>query len=336
MRAACRMLPVAALLLALRLSPARAQGMAMGGMAASGSGMGLSSTGGDPEYMPPPSAAVDSHATSVVLDVNAVLRSLARGVPFGDWAFEDPDTANTTSRVGAFADPPLPPAAAARLAALCNVAMREALAPLLRPGTPGALLGPGFGGVTATDLYDAAAYPGAAAAFAAHYVLSTLLPHRQQAVFDTQAPGFDAVLARQLSAPGYGLADVWAPAGDMFGMPRAFAGAQRVGTAAGRLVVQVAVQDGMDGFVPPFAFDAAAAAAAVAPWRLYRPTGCGTLALCVAANDTGVRAADSATTPLLPQTAAAQPLVAVRAPVMHVITACMCLPMRAFLPGCCG
>ena len=319
---ACRMLPTAALLLlALRLSPARAQGMAMGGMAASGGGgvvgVGLSATGGDAEYMQPPSAAVDSHATSVVLDWNSILRGLARGVPFGDWAFEDPDTANTTSRVGAFADPPLPPAAAARLAALCNVAMREALAPLLRPGTPGALLGPGFGGVTATDLYDAAAYPGAAAAFAAHYVLSTLIPHRQQAVFDAQAPGFDAVLARQLSMPGYGLAGVWAPASDMFGMPRAFPGAQRVGTAAGRLVVQIAVQDGMDGFVPPFVFDAAAAAASVAPWKHYRQTGCGTLALCVAANDTGVRAADSAPTPLLPQTAAAQPLVAVRAPNMH-------------------
>ena len=50
MRAACRKLPVAALLLlALRLSPARAQGVAMGGMAASGSGgvvgVGLSAIG---------------------------------------------------------------------------------------------------------------------------------------------------------------------------------------------------------------------------------------------------------------------------------------------------
>ena len=311
---ACRLLlPAAALLLALRPSPARAQGMGMGGMGGGGGGgsigVGLSGSGGDPRYMAPPSAAVDSHASSVVLDWTAVVRSLARGVPFGDWAFEDPDVGNATSRVGAFVDPPLPPAAAARAAALCNAAMREALAPLLRPGTPGALLGPGWGGVTATDLYDAASYPGAAAAFAAHYVLSTLLPHRQQSVFDMEAVGFDAVLARQLSAPGYGLAAVWTPPSDVFGMPRSFPGAQRVGTAAGRLVVQVAAQDGMDGFLP-FAFDAAAAAASVPPWRQYRPTGCGTPALCVAANDTGVRVADSAATVTQPQTAAAQPLVA--------------------------
>ena len=295
------------LLLPSRHSPVDAQGMGMSGTA--GVSIGLSGTGGDPSYMAPPSMAADSHASSVVLDWNSVVRSLARGVPFGDWAFEDPSLANATSRVGTFVDPPLPPAAAARVAALCNVAMREALAPLLRPGTPGALLGPGWGGVTATDLYDAAAYPGAAAAFAAHYVLSTLLPHRQQSVFDMEAPGFDAVLARQLSATGYGLGGVWTPPSPIFGMPQSYAGAQRVGTAAGRLVVQIAAADGMDGFAP-FAFNATAA---VAPWQQYRPTGCGTQALCIAANDTGVRAADSAATVTPPQTATAQPLAAAAA-----------------------
>ena len=300
------------LLLPSRHSPVDAQGMGMSGMSGGSIGVGLSATGGDPSYMAPPSMATDSHTSSVVLDWNAVVRSLARGVPFGDWAFEDPSAANATSRVGTFVDPPLPPAAAARVAALCNVAMREALAPLLRPGTPGALLGPGWSGVTATDLYDAAAYPGAAAAFAAHYVLSTLLPHRQQSVFDMEAPGFDAVLARQLSSSGYGLGGVWTPPEPMFGMPQSYVGAQRVGTAAGRLVVQIAAADGMDGYAP-FAFDATAAAAAVAPWQQYRPTGCGTQALCAAANDTGVRSADSATTVTLPQTATAQPLVAAAA-----------------------
>jgi hypothetical protein len=198
-------------LLLLLLLPAccRAQSMSMGGVMPGGgaalSGVGLSDAA-DARYMAPPSAAVDGHASSVVLDWNAVLRGLARGVPFGDWAFEDPSPANGTSRVGRFLDAPLPAARAARAAALANAAMREALAPLVAPGTPGALLGPGWGGTSASDLWDAVQFPGAAASFAAHYVLSALFPHRQQAVFDRQAPGFDAVLARHLTATGYGLA----------------------------------------------------------------------------------------------------------------------------------
>jgi hypothetical protein len=198
------------LLLPLLLLPAcrgQSMSMGMGDMSGALSGVGLSDTA-DARYMAPPSTAVDAHASSVVLDWNAVLRSLARGVPFGDWAFEDPSPANGTSRVGRFLDPPLPPPLAQRAAALANVAMREALAPLLAPGTPGALLGPGWGGTSASDLWDAVMFPGAAASFAAHHVLSTLFPHRQQAVFDRQAPGFDAVLARHLTAAGYGLASV--------------------------------------------------------------------------------------------------------------------------------
>jgi hypothetical protein len=96
------------------------------------------------------------------------------------------------------------------------------------------------------------------------------------------------------------------------GAPAGVAGAQRVGVAAGRLVVQIAADDGMDGFAP-WAFDAAAAAAATPPAGQYRLTGCGTAALCAPANDTGARGADSPAAPLLPQAAAATPLVAAAA-----------------------
>jgi hypothetical protein len=86
-------------------------------------------------------------------------------------------------------------------------------------------------------------------------------------------------------------------------------GAQRVGVAAARIVVQVAAADGMDEFAP-WEFDAAAAAAATPPEGQYRLTGCGTAWLCAPVNDTGARSANSPDAPLLRQAAAATPLVA--------------------------
>ena len=220
--------------------------------------MGGSPAGSLTVPMLPESTAPDSHPTSVVLDWNAILRSLARGTTFGLWPFEDPDAGNTTSRFGTFLSPPMPPAAAARTFALMNIAMREALSPLLHPGAPGALVGPGWGGATAAELLDAVSFPGAAATFAAHYVLSHLYPSRKQAMFDAAAPGWDGVLARHLSAPGYGLTGAWANTG-------AVAAAQRVGVASGRLAVQLAAADGFDIYMPWAPNATAAAAAAAAP-----------------------------------------------------------------------
>lgn len=239
----------------------------------------------------PPSTPTDSHATSVVLDWAAVLRSLARGSPSGDWAFEDPSPLNTTSRVGAFQFPPLPNYESARTHALVTLAMREALSPLTRPGEPGALLGPGWGGVGAGVLLDAQAFPGAAASFAAHYVLCALWPQLKQAMFSDAALGFDGILARHLSAPGYGLAGAWQASG-------AVAAAQRVGVAAGRIAIQLASGDGWD--VWHGKLDEGSA---------YRPTGCATLSLCVPANDTGVRQADSSDWGAQPQAGSSVPMV---------------------------
>ena len=253
--------------------------------------------------MVPESTTADNHATSVVLDWNAIVRSLARGTPFGLWAFEDPDPGNTTSRFGTFLSPPLLPAAAARTFALVNVAMREALSPLLQPGASGALLGPGFGGVGVNELLDAVAFPGAAATFAAHYVLSHLYPNRKQAMFDAAAPGFDGVLARHISAAGYGLTGAWNNA-------LAVAAAQRVGVAAGRLVVQLAAADGFDvynGWAPSAT---AATAASSPPLQSYQLTGCGTPSLCIPINDTGLlRGADSPRSVGLPQAGSTVPLI---------------------------
>lgn len=264
--------------------------------------MGGSPAGSLTVPMLPESTAPDSHPTSVVLDWNAILRSLARGTTFGLWPFEDPDAGNTTSRFGTFLSPPMPPAAAARTFALMNIAMREALSPLLHPGAPGALVGPGWGGATAAELLDAVSFPGAAATFAAHYVLSHLYPSRKQAMFDNAAPGWDGVLARHLSAPGYGLTGAWANTG-------AVAAAQRLGVASGRLAVQLAAADGFDIYMPWAPNATAAAAAAAPPLQLYQLTGCGTSALCIPANDTGpLRGGDSSTSVLLPQAGSTQPL----------------------------
>ena len=264
--------------------------------------MGGSPAGSLTVPMLPESTAPDSHPTSVVLDWNAILRSLVRGTTFGLWPFEDPDAGNTTSRFGTFLSPPMPPAAAARTFALMNIAMREALSPLLHPGAPGALVGPGWGGATAAELLDAVSFPGAAATFAAHYVLSHLYPSRKQAMFDNAAPGWDGVLARHLSAPGYGLTGAWANTG-------AVAAAQRLGVASGRLAVQLAAADGFDIYMPWAPNATAAAAAAAPPLQLYQLTGCGTSALCIPANDTGpLRGGDSSTSVLLPQAGSTQPL----------------------------
>jgi len=290
------------LLMCVVLRPQSAVGQSMGGMPTFGSG---SQADASKLIYTPSSLAADSHSTSVLLDWNAVVRQLVRGTTFGDWSFEDPNPFNQTSRVGRFLSPPLPPAEAARTAALVNVAMREALSPLVQPGLPGAWLGPGWGGVGLGELIGASAWPGAAASYAAHYVLCTLYPLRKQSMFSNSSIGFDGVLARHLSSSGYGLQAAW-------GVADAILSSQRVGVAAARIAVQLAAADGFDIFSP---FDAQATfpcassgTPGMSPNGCYIPTGCALPALCVPANDTGLRAPDSHLGVLTPQTALTAPL----------------------------